>query len=137
MRITSFLFLAFLSITTANATDLTVTVSNIQAAQGNVFVALHNSSQGFPDGSRMKGYQVPAHTGRVIVVFVDLPPGNYAISTYQDINGNGILDTNYFGVPVEPYGFSREARSIFGPPLFSDASFMIGTQGVSEEIKLK
>ncbi|MCR6629512.1 MAG: DUF2141 domain-containing protein [Magnetospirillum sp.] len=44
-------------------------------------------------------------------VLAGLPPGRYAVAAFQDVNGNGRLDTNLFGQPVEPHGFSRKAGS--------------------------
>jgi Uncharacterized protein conserved in bacteria (DUF2141) len=40
-----------------------------------------------------------------------------------DENGNGVLDKNFFGVPVEGYGFSNDARGSMGPPAFEKAAF--------------
>ena len=42
-----------------------------------------------------------------------LRTGVVAIRLFQDINGNGKLDTNAFGIPSEPYGASGK------PPAFS------------------
>jgi uncharacterized protein (DUF2141 family) len=36
---------------------------------------------------------------------------------------NGKLDTNRLGIPTEGYGFSNNARNLFGPPSFAAASF--------------
>ncbi len=48
----------------------------------------------------------------------ELEKGDYSISVFQDLNGNKELDSNLFGVPTEPYGFSNNARGSFGPPSF-------------------
>ena len=46
----------------------------------------------------------------------------YAIAVFHDINDNGILDKNALGIPLEPYGFSRNARARFtSAPPFEDA----------------
>lgn len=137
MRTLSFIFFILLCVTTAVAADLTVVVTNIHSTQGKIRVALYNSAQGFPDQSCLWCQVLPAREGRVKVVFVDLPPSDYAISVYHDINNNAKLDTNFASVPIEPYGFSRETRGIFGPPSFANASFTIGVQSITEEVKLK
>jgi len=36
---------------------------------------------------------------------------------------NGKLDANLLGIPTEGYGFSNDARALFGPPSFAAASF--------------
>lgn len=137
MRSLSLIFSILLCVTAAEAADLTVVVSNIKSAQGKVRVALYNYAQGFPDQSCLWCQLLPARAGSVKVVFIDLPPGDYAVSAYHDINNNAKLDTNFAGVPIESYGFSLGARGIFGPPSFANARFEIGVQAVTEEVKLK
>ena len=68
--------------------------------------------------------------------FHDLPCGIYAISSYHDVNGNGKLDSNLFGIPNEPYGFSNNAKAVFGPPDFDAASFRLTKPGTVIEILL-
>jgi uncharacterized protein (DUF2141 family) len=57
-------------------------------------------------------------------VQINLPlSGEYAISIIHDKNRNGRLDTNFIGIPKEPFGFSNNPKIKFGPPSFSDAKF--------------
>ena len=60
-----------------------------------------------------------------------LPVGVYAVSFYIDSNNNQKLDFNFFGVPIEQYGFSNNAIGFFGSPSFDQASFRI-----DKEIKI-
>ncbi len=39
-----------------------------------------------------------------------LNPGDYVALTFHDKNRNGKLDSNFLGVPVEPFGFSNDVR---------------------------
>lgn len=137
MRFLSLLFFLLTYVTAAEAADLTVMVSNVHSVQGKVWVALYNSAQGFSNQLCFWCQLRPAQEGSVKVVFVDLPPGDYALSVYHDLDNNAKLDTNFAGMPIEPYGFSRGARGNFGPPLFANASFTIGAQAITEEVKLK
>jgi uncharacterized protein (DUF2141 family) len=52
-------------------------------------------------------------------------PGQYAIRLFHDVNGNGELDTNPFGIPIEPFAFSNNARGRFGPAGWADAVFTV------------
>ena len=52
-----------------------------------------------------------------------LPAGTYAISLFQDENGNGKLDTAVFGIPTEKYGFSNDAQGVMGLPSYDKCSF--------------
>lgn len=63
-------------------------------------------------------------TGPVMMItFADIPAGDHAIKAFHDVNDNGKLDTNWMGIPTEPYGFSNNAMGTFGPPSFQQASF--------------
>lgn len=55
----------------------------------------------------------------------NLPPGRYAIRYYQDKNLNGQLDKNMLGIPIEGYGFSRNAYGMFGPKPLKEWLFEI------------
>lgn len=48
-----------------------------------------------------------------------LPPGDYAMLAYQDLNGNGDFDLDSGGRPLEPYTVS--GRSARRAPLFKRA----------------
>lgn len=52
-----------------------------------------------------------------------IPKGSYAIALYQDINNNGELDTNFIGIPKEPYAFSNNKKPGLTVPGFDKCSF--------------
>ena len=52
-----------------------------------------------------------------------LPEGLYALAVFHDLNGNDKLDKSFIGKPVEPYGFSNDARHLMGPPSIREAAF--------------
>ena len=61
--------------------------------------------------------------GRVKYI-LDAPKGEYAITVYEDVDGNGKLTRGMFG-PKEPYGFYRNYSPSFGPPDFDDCHFRV------------
>jgi uncharacterized protein (DUF2141 family) len=77
---------------------------------------------------------VAPSAGKVIVEF-ELPPGEYAVSTYQDVNNNNKLDRYIIGKPKEPYGFSNNVKP-FGPPKFKDCKFPLVNGAKKIQIKL-
>jgi len=106
----------------AHAADLTITVKGVRSADGAVFLAVYDSDKSFMKVPQAKTTRrMNASKGDLKIVIHDLPPGNYAIASYHDENGNGKLDTNALGIPEEGYGFSNDARGMFGPPKFSEA----------------
>jgi len=54
-----------------------------------------------------------------------VPPGQYAVRLFHDVNGNGQFDTNPFGIPTEPFAFSNNARGRFGPATWEEAVFTV------------
>lgn len=117
---------------------LKVSVTKVKNAKGKVWIALFRKAKGFPDGRHAR-YQlkVKARVGKVFVTFKGLAPGQYAVSVYHDANKNKKFDTNFFGIPKEGYGFSKNAKSTFGAPSFSKASFLIGVSDLSISLKMR
>ena len=107
----------------ALASKIVVTVEGLRSDRGQVMVAIFSKPKGFPDGNYADQYaRRPASTAPVIVVFDGLPPGRYALGAYHDENGNGKLDTNFFGWPTEGYALSNGIRLGLTRPRFSEAA---------------
>lgn len=101
---------------------LHVMVENLKNDKGQVVIAIFDNKKDYlkkPVGEAAVaiGEDLTSET-----VFNNLPAGTYAIAAYHDKNKNGDLDT-VIVVPKEDYGFSNDARSLFGPPSFKKASF--------------
>jgi uncharacterized protein (DUF2141 family) len=109
--------------------DLTVVVSNLRNANGQVRVALWAGPEGFTDADAavMETGQ-PAAEGKVRFVFSGLAPGRYAVATFHDENGNGEFDRTWIGLPDEGLGFSNGAWIDLGPPAFEDAAVDLNGQ---------
>ncbi len=72
-----------------------------------------------------------------VVIFSNVPVGEYAISLFLDENDNEELDTGLFMIPQEPYGFSNNARKRFGPADFEDAKFSVESGTTEQKITIK
>jgi uncharacterized protein (DUF2141 family) len=117
-------FLFFLGFAPKNGT-LTIDITNVNKNVGNVMVAIHNKDNFLK--TRLIEKSVAAQADHLKVTF-DLPQGEYAIAVYQDNNNNQRLDTNLFGVPQEPYGFSNNVRPKFRAPNFEEAKIQLKEQ---------
>lgn len=123
----------------AQAADLTVTIENVRSPEGNVMLALYGSKANFlsrQDQGLMIAADKRTNNDSVTLVFKNLPKGRYALSSFHDLNGNGQLDTNLYGIPSEPYGFSGQASKHFGPPSFDDAAFDVN-DSMSVKVRLQ
>ena len=126
----------------AVADELRISVDGIRSTRGSVVIGLYDSPATFaralvPADSFLND---PARFGAVVlranaalkstVVFGNLEPGRYAAIAFHDENGNGKLDRNFLGMPLEPYGFSSGRHSYFRPPTFDEAAIVLeGSEG--------
>ena len=82
------------------------------------------------DSKPIASADVPAVSPETVITLHDIPPGTYAIETFQDINSNNKMDTSWFGFPLEPFGFSRDARPRLSKPSFARVKFEV-TEGTN------
>ena len=106
-------------------TTLTIDISNINKGEGNVMLAVHNRNNFLKD--RVLEKKISASESNLKVT-IELPQGDYAVAVYQDKNQNQRLDTNFLGIPQEPYAFSNNARPKFRAPNFDEAKIGLWEQ---------
>lgn len=124
-----------LSQTNQETVSLQITVTNITKNRGDLLVAVFNGAEKY-----MKDYSLgqkhPVNAESMIITFKNLPKGDYAVSVFHDVNSNDTFDSNLLGIPKEPYGFSNNPSTIFGPPKFEKASFSLDSENKAITIKL-
>lgn len=118
------------------AGELSVTFSGIRTPTGALFVALYDSEAAFSGGKPVGGYQLAVGGDSVSQTISGLKPGRYAIKVYHDVNGDGRMNKNAFGVPTEPYAASNNAPATMGPPAWADAVFEVGLERTTQTISI-
>ena len=114
---------AALAAAPAFAADLTVSFPDA-AHQGQIMVAVFDSAAAYGDqGGPAKVALLDAAAGETHVTFDGLPDGDYAVRAFHDLNGDGKMNTNPFGMPVEPFAFSNNAVGNMGPASWERAKF--------------
>ena len=126
--------------TSQDAARLTVTITGVKEPKGKLQVALFNSAEGYPADAKPHQAKVVdvQEGGSQEVVFEGLSPGDYAVAVYHDENGNGKLDKNLVGIPVEDYGFSNDTRGTrMSAPTFEDTKFQVkgGEANIAIEVR--
>src|SRR5258706_10394333 len=98
------------------AASLRVTVDGVTASGGTLRVGLYDEATfpAIPDTPLFKR-EIPKIAGNVVVTFVRLPPGTYALRALQDGNNDGKAE------PGEPLGISNGAT----PDNFDNAAIVI------------
>lgn len=111
-----------------------IVIKKLESAEGSVRVTLFNTEEDWLEKGISKSVQVN-NKKEVTVEFENVVKGTYAVSVIHDENSNGELDTN-FGIPSEPYGFSNNARGMFGPASFEDSKFEVaGSKQIEIDVK--
>ncbi|MCI2230073.1 DUF2141 domain-containing protein [Polaribacter sp. MSW13] len=114
--------------------DLTVNISGLNSNKGTLLIAVYNKKENFLK-KQFKGDIVKIKDKKSVVVFKDLPKGEYAVSFVHDENDNKKMDTNFLGIPKEDYGCSNNATGFMGPPKYDDAKFQL-SENKTIEIKI-
>lgn len=115
--------------------NLTLTFSP-GAASGAVSVALFDSESAYLNGAPVRRALVDVAKGERTAVFSDLKEGTYAVKAFHDVNGDGKMNTNPFGVPIEPVAFSNNAPANMGPASWDRAQISVkGTTTQTIEIR--
>lgn len=119
---------------------LTIEISGLKEATGSVHIAVYSSeSTWLEEGAVLTRTVVIADTldGDLVRTDMELPMGEYAVSAYHDIDGNGELDTNFVGLPSEPIAVSNNKFVKYMSPKYEDAVFTLGAEPVIQHIIMR
>jgi uncharacterized protein (DUF2141 family) len=138
-----FLFSSFSFITPINSQNqitgtvtLNIHITDIQNTKGKkIFVGIFDK-KGFPKDHKAIYSAEKAADNNNITLSINLPLGTYAAAVYHDINENGRMDKNMFGIPKEPYGLSNNVVPKFKEPTFEECSFTVRGNGKNISINL-
>lgn len=133
----SLLALSGLLSPTAQAAELELEVQGLASGTGQVLVAVFGA-EGWLRKPIAAGRQEAAaqQGGALRIQIKDVPEGMVGVTVIHDQNGNGRLDMNAMGMPMEPTAFSNNAVGQFGPPRFEQAGFELKSPGARITIKL-
>jgi len=103
--------------------DLNIQISHLRSNSGFILLSLYKSNDGFPDNAK-KAYRtakIAIKDKAAALKLSNMPAGEYAIALLHDENDDKKMNTNFFGIPKEGYGFSNNVMGIAGPPSFNKA----------------
>lgn len=140
MKSLPLLLLSLVLVSGATAAELKLTIEGCPPGKS-IRAGVYHTARGFAEdlnsGRAMRSLEAKADGQVLVLTFTGLTPGNYALAAFADSNGNGRLDRNVLGMPTEPFGFSRDARALFGPPDFEQAQIEVGAGVVTAIIHLQ
>ena len=92
---------------------ITLEITTTKYNKGHVLLALYDSEKNYMK-EIFRSAEVPIKNNKAKIIFNLLEKGEYAFSFFQDLNENKKIDTNFLGIPKEPYGFSNQKKGRFG-----------------------
>jgi uncharacterized protein (DUF2141 family) len=109
---------------------LTVHFIGLKTSQGAVMLAVYNSEAAYENSATgseaaTRTAKLEIQDGAAVTTLADLPPGQYAIKAFHDLNGDAKLNTNLFGIPTEPVGFSNDAPVHMHAPSWKETVFVV------------
>jgi len=114
---------------------VTLTVTDISEHKGALMVAVYDAA-GYDTDKPVTGLSVPVTAGSASTTF-ELPAGTYGIKLFHDVDGDGKMGMNPFGMPTEPFAFSNSAPAQFGPAKWDAAKFDVAAPTATHTIKLQ
>ena len=109
----------------AQSASLTVTFTGIKSPTGAVMVGVYDSQAGYDGGKAVRQVMITVDGDSATQTLEGLPPGTYAIKAFHDVDGDGKMGANPFGIPTEPYAFSNDAHGSMGPAKWPAAAFEV------------
>lgn len=99
--------------------EIKILVTNIQTLKGSIELGIFNHPKTFlKKGEAYKTYSQKVTTDTMIFLLKGFKKDYYAISLFHDINSDNECNLNFLGIPIEPYGFSKNFKPKFSKPSF-------------------
>ncbi|MDB5252708.1 MAG: hypothetical protein JWP27_1877 [Flaviaesturariibacter sp.] len=98
-------------------------LSNLRNGRGVSRVCLFNTAEDFKASRALQCRVIPATATEA--VFEGITPGTYAVFVIHDENNNNRMDKNFFGIPKEGYGASRNNLPFAAAPTFAGNRFSV------------
>lgn len=122
----------------AAATGLAIRFEGIDTPTGQIMLSVFDNAAAHDQGGKpVRVAIVPIEGAAATAVFKGLAPGDYAIKAFHDVDGDGKMATNPFGMPLEPFAFSNNAKAEGGPPRWEAARFTVAAGDNAVTITIK
>lgn len=117
---------------------LTVRFEGIETPSGQIMLSVFDNADAHDKGGApVRVAAVPIEGSTANARFEGLAPGDYAVKAFHDVDGDGKMGTNPFGMPIEPFAFSNNAKVNGGPPLWDAARFAVVSGANTVTIAIK
>jgi choloylglycine hydrolase len=102
------------------------TTFTLKKRSGSLYYTIAEGEQNFNTRRGTASQMIAADSTIIFSAAYAVPKGEYAIAAFHDVNANKKLDGGLFGIPKEPYAFSRNKKGLFGlPPKYKQVKFIL------------
>jgi uncharacterized protein (DUF2141 family) len=113
--------------------NLTVTFNEDAVSKGDIYIGVYQKDNFMAKPT--VGDVLKADAGTNQITFEGLAHGEYAVSVYQDVNGNQQFDMDDYGRPAEPWVMSGNVNPN-QMPIFEDAKIEFSSTEKTVSLKL-
>ena len=117
----------------SNDYRITIEITSVRVNRGNLIMAIYSNEDDLKNSNAVKRLRLQSNNA-IVLQNIDLPYGEYVFLVFQDLNNNGILDTNILGFPKEPVGISNYNGGI--PSSFNSLKVLINSNTSRIKINL-
>ncbi len=122
----------------ARAATLAIRFEGIETPKGQIMLSVFdNAAAHDQNGAPVRVAAVPVEGTTALATFEGLAPGDYAVKAFHDLDGDGKMGSNPFGMPLEPFAFSNDAKAQGGPPRWEAARFPVAAGANAIRISIK
>jgi uncharacterized protein (DUF2141 family) len=129
----------------SDAGKITIKIEGLRNSSGVVRIALFNSEKAYSESASTSDQAGEAFRKAVANIsgntadctFEDVPYGDYAIKLFHDEDNTGKFKKNKLGIPQVQYGFSNNAKAMFGPAPYAKAKFSFHDPVMNTTINVK
>ena len=138
ITILTFTMQVFSQVPMSSKDTLTINAGNFKSDSGQAVVMLFRKEDDLPAKPFMKTTGT-IHNLKSVILFADIPFGEYAAILLHDENSNGMVDHSWLGFPKEPLGFSNgwELTLFSGMPSFAHLVFEFSKQKLEYKIDIQ
>lgn len=122
----------------AAAATLEVRFVGIETPKGEILMSMFDSAEAHDgNGAPVRLGMAAVEGDTAVVRLAGLAPGDYAIKAFHDIDSDMTMASNPFGMPLEPFAFSNDAKAVGGPAKWEAARFTVRAGANSVTITIK
>lgn len=117
------------------AGDLTVTLTDVQAQKGDLYVSLQKQGEFMqPRGSYGAIIKAPK-SGEQKVTLKDVAPGDYSIAVWHDSDADGKFSQAANGIPLDGWTMVN-AQNLRGVPTWDQVKFVVPSDNVATTLMM-